>query len=72
MFAITVVCLFIKAIKRSATFAGDLVNEACLLDEVHLLDSLTEVALIDFMTYYCLIYILKLCQGEQVGKQIET
>ena len=66
------VCFLVEAIESSSSFRGYLVDKFSLLYEVDILDTLTEVALIDFFTHHGLKNMLQLCKGEQFWKQLET
>ena len=49
-----------------------LVNEFSLLDIIHILDALAEIALVDFLTDDSLIKALQLCECEEWWQQLET
>ena len=62
----------VETVEGCAAFAGDLVDEAGLLDEVDLLDAFPEVPFVDFRTENRLVDVLQLCESEQFRQQAEA
>ena len=60
--------MFVDAIQCCTTLAGYLINILCLLNEVDLLDTLTEVALVNLNTHNRFVDILKLCEREEFAR----
>ena len=65
-------CFLVKAVEGSTTFRRILVDEFRLLNIVHLLDALAEVALVKFLTIDGLVEPLQLGQRKQVWQQFEA
>ena len=67
---ILVSSLQVLAVSWEATLYGCLVDEFRLLDKVHILDALAEVALVELLAVDHLVETLQLCQREEVGKHV--
>ena len=66
------VCFLVEAVEGGASFRVDFIDEFCFLDEVDILHAFAEVALINLFAYYCLEYMLKLCQRKEVWEEFEA
>ena len=63
------VCFLVEAVEGGASFRVDFIDEFCFLDEVDILHAFAAVALITLFAYYCLEYVLKLCQRKEVWEE---
>ena len=57
-----VICSFVKTIEIGTALGTGFINKICLFDEIHVLDALAEVTLVELFAVYSLIESLELSE----------